>query len=195
MKISAVIFYNAFAMVLQRFSKPATPLSPGETMDTVELILITVAVLAAWFFVQWILSALLIRKATAFCPQCFGDRIRQSSQKKWELLTPFVRAYYCLDCGQRFFRGRKSPFARCPGCRSAKLQTLLSPQAPKGLGNVLRRVFGGHSYRCNRCQFDFVDFRPLHAATQTRDEKSGTAVGEPAKTLKTPAGPSFPGKI
>jgi len=160
--IVTVIPRGALAMKVKVPLPRGRPVLPWEEqLDLVWLIGLIAAALMVWYFGQRILAVLLVRKATAFCTRCFSPRIRQALPRGSELLAPYLPSYDCENCGKHFFRGRKPPFARCPQCRSAELETITCNQVHKSLLNAIRSFFGCYGYSCPFCEFRFVDFRPL----------------------------------
>ena len=117
--------------------------------------------IAVWYFSQRLLAALLIRKSNSFCPQCYTPRIWPVRHRGVEALLPFVPRYNCGECGKRFYKGGRTPFGRCPHCRSAELQSTARRSVNWNLPNLLRMFCGARGYECTECGLRFFDFRPL----------------------------------
>lgn len=150
------------AMMLQREIQFAPPSLGRGTADEVQNILIfTVEVLIVWYLGQRILGTFLIRRSTAFCPRCFDTRIRRYPHEGWRMLLPFLPVFECAECGQRFFRGRKPPFANCPECSCTELHAIPPNRQSKGLRSTIRAFWGARGYQCPLCQCRFFDSRPL----------------------------------
>ncbi len=130
---------------------------------TLGVLLIMGLVLGAWFLGQSILSRLLIRESTAFCPCCYSRDFRPSRYRRWESFFPFLPIFCCYDCGERFVWGRKPPFACCPSCSSALLQTVPSRAVPDASRRTLRNSNRTQTYFCAECQLEFRDARPNRA--------------------------------
>ena len=158
------MFPKAVAMMLQAKPLPFPSMPQGIFTDLQQYMVVIVTGLIVWFLGQRVLAALLIRRSTAFCPQCFTPSIRPFPPYGWRMLAPFLPEFECRECGKRFFRGRKSPFARCPTCRSSKLQAIPPSQKSKGLSSTIRSLFGAHDYHCLQCERRFFDSRPLRAS-------------------------------
>jgi hypothetical protein len=141
--------------------------------DVLQLAMAILAGFAAWYLGQRLLEAWFIRKATSFCPTCFSPRMQPQPRRPLEMVVPFLTPLGCSDCGKRFFRGRKPPFARCPECRSSKLET--AARVRGGWGDVIRAYFGAKGYRCLRCEVNFVDFRPLRPTGEPQGVASPVA--------------------
>ncbi len=164
---TSIISNYAVAMMLQRRGRTEDSRSVGPDLpwgDLSQIAFVLVLGLVLWYIGQRLLAWLLIRKTTSFCPRCFGARIRPAVRRPWELLFPFLPVFRCGTCGERFFRGRKPPFARCPKCRSSSLET--APRVGGTLRNLASAVVGGHGYRCFSCGTRFADSRPLRTSVQ-----------------------------
>src|SRR5258705_240119 len=93
----------------------------AQLSEILELLVLTVLV---WYLGQRIVAVVLTRRATAFCPNCLSGYLETRRHAGWKSLVPFVPFYSCHDCGVPFLRGRKPPFAACPGCRRASLDVV-----------------------------------------------------------------------
>jgi DNA-directed RNA polymerase subunit RPC12/RpoP len=177
------------AMALQSWQRDLVPVGPSEGFGGLTQLPVLIAIAGlVWYLSQRVLAGVLIRKATAYCPQCFGGNIRQVPRRALNLLLPFVPPYVCNGCGRRFLRGRKPPFARCPKCRSAELQ-------PARVASRWRTPFvaalRAHEYRCVPCEQVFLDFRPVRANASPAKELFDTGP-QAQPSLESPVGHENP---
>ena len=169
-------------MMLQSWQRNLLPIGRSGGFDALTQLPVMIgAALILWYLAQRILAGLLIRKATAFCPECFGGNIRRVPRRSLNLLLPFVPPYACVGCGNRFLRGRKPPFARCPKCRSAELQ----PSEPVNKVEAALAALGGQEYLCRRCGLAFRDSRPLRASVETPVAAIQEPGGDPQRSPAT----------
>jgi DNA-directed RNA polymerase subunit RPC12/RpoP len=105
------------------------------------------------------------------CDICGSARVRRSKrQSLWEVFKMLMGVYpfRCLDCSARFWVSvwlfSKLPFAKCPKCLSTELTNWPEKYFPHGLRSRLALTFGAHHYRCHRCRFNFMSFRPRRTA-------------------------------
>lgn len=125
-----------------------------------EIVALFIAFLAFWYIFQKIVQVFLLRKATAFCPQCFSAYLQPASRPVWAGLFPYIPISQCHDCGLRFLRGRKPPFAICPNCRGAALESLPADSNPGIWRGTIRRIVAPRNYGCRKCEIRFFDRRP-----------------------------------
>lgn len=102
-----------------------------------------------------------------FCPKCFATESRRSRRRGWERFVPFLRAYRCSRCNERFLRGARPPFAFCTRCGTTQLQYTKPKRVRTGLThpvllrNLVLNYMGARAYRCPDCRRYFLDRRPL----------------------------------
>lgn len=114
------------------------------------------------------------------CDYCGGAHLRRSRrQSKSELLKMAIGAYpfRCLDCNGRFpvnvLLLSRLAYAKCPKCLGQQLTTWHMKRYHVSVIKKLMLTFGARRYRCAKCRYNFVSFRPMeiHAQDATRTQE------------------------
>lgn len=101
------------------------------------------------------------------CDGCGGRNFRRSRRKSVsDLLRMAVGRYpfRCLDCNRRVWVSiwmfSKLAYAKCPKCLNLELTEWDHKRYHHTFWWKLRATFGAHRYRCARCRYNFLSFRP-----------------------------------
>jgi DNA-directed RNA polymerase subunit RPC12/RpoP len=101
------------------------------------------------------------------CPYCGSASLRRSRRASWLELLPMSIGSYpfrCLDCSQRFWVSiwlvSRLRFAKCPKCLGLELTPWSRRHYRLSLWQNLLSTFGAHRYRCAKCRYYFLSFKP-----------------------------------
>jgi len=170
------MYFEAFAMMVPERAVGRLLLAAGFDSSSGEILVWFGIVIGVWYASQRILAALMIRKATSSCPKCFSGQLGRIPNSAWREMFPFVHRRFCHECGERFFRGRKPPFARCPVCNSARLRPTMRVTA--SWHNAVFAFLGARGYECVRCKVSFADLRPIRSSVQALNDTSPVGISE-----------------
>jgi DNA-directed RNA polymerase subunit RPC12/RpoP len=79
-------------------------------------------------------------------------------------MTAGLYPFRCIDCNQRIWASvwmlSKMQFAKCPKCLGLQLTNWDRKHYHQTFWRNFLMTFGAHRYRCARCRYNFLSFRP-----------------------------------
>jgi DNA-directed RNA polymerase subunit RPC12/RpoP len=113
------------------------------------------------------------------CPYCGGLSLRRSRRKAWFEFFGMLFGRYpfrCLDCNQRSWVSiwlfSRLKYAKCPKCLGLELTGWPRKRHRLNLWRNLLSTFGAHRYRCAKCRYNFLSFRPRHDSPSGSSEQA-----------------------
>jgi len=110
------------------------------------------------------------------CPHCGSASLRRSRRASWLEVIPMTVGSYpfrCLDCNQRSWVNiwlvSRLRFAKCPKCLGLELTPWSRRHHHLNLWRNLLSTFGAHRYRCAKCRYYFLSFKPAADMAPARE--------------------------
>ena len=111
------------------------------------------------------------------CPHCGSQNLRRSRRQSWIEYGNMIAGFYpfrCNDCNERSWLGiwlfSRLLYAKCPKCLGLELAGWPKRHYRLSFWRNLLSTFGAHRYRCKRCRYNFVSFRPRYCAVASAEE-------------------------
>jgi DNA-directed RNA polymerase subunit RPC12/RpoP len=110
------------------------------------------------------------------CDHCGSESVRRSKRQGFNELVRMCLGIYpfrCMNCHERFWVSvwlfSRLPFAKCPKCLNVQLTAWPAKYFSPNAWRYLAAMLGARRYRCMRCRYNFVSFRPLLASPVVPD--------------------------
>jgi DNA-directed RNA polymerase subunit RPC12/RpoP len=132
-----------------------------------------------------------MRPGVISCSHCGSQSLRRSRRQSWIEYVNMIAGIYpfrCLDCNERSWVGiwlfSRLLYAKCPKCLGLELGGWPKRHYHLSFWRNLLSTFGAHRYRCKRCRYNFLSFRPrqrgaLESAGDTAEDGTLLAEAEP----------------